>query len=97
MLIVKYIDENDYIMNSFIIDFNNKKYVNVIISIQNIFQKNINYKKCIFYYYNIACIKLNINNKLITTTNSITLSNLKQTIILLDYMDIDYLPITPYI
>ena len=53
--------------------------------------------KSIFYYYNIACIKLNINNKLITTTNSITLSNLKQTLILLDYMDIDYLPITPYI
>ena len=96
-IILKYIDENDYIMDSFIIDFNNKKYVNVIISIQNIFQKNINYKKSIFYYYNISCIKLNINNQIITTTNSITLSNLKKTIILLDYMDIDYSPITPYI
>ena len=64
-------------MDSFIIDFNNKKYVNVIISIQNIFQKNINYKKSIFYYYNIACIKLNINNKLITTTNSINFIKFK--------------------
>ena len=96
-IIVKYIDENDYRMDSFINDFNNNKYVSVIIAIQNIFQKNINYNKSIFYYYNISCIKLHINNHITTTTNSITLSNSKQTIILLDYMDIDYLPITPYI
>ena len=97
LILVKFINENDYIMDTFINDFNNNKYVSVIISIQNIFQKNINYNKNIFYYYNISCIKLDINNKISSTTNSISLSNSKQTIILLDYMDIDYIPITPYI
>ena len=50
----------------------------------------------IYYYYNICCIKLNIENTHYIDTNSIQLHN-KKTIILLDYMDIDYNPNTPYI
>ena len=95
-ILIKYIDEKKYSMKSYINDFNNNNFVSVILSIQNIFEKNINYNKNIFYYYNISCIKLNINNKITLNSNSISLSNSKRTIVLLDYMDIDYLPNTPY-
>ena len=95
-ILIKYIDEKNYSMKSFINDFNNNNFVSVILSIKNIFEKNINYNKSIFYHYNIACIKLNINNKITLNGNSVSLSNSKKTIVLLDYMDIDYLPDTPY-
>ena len=94
--LIKYVNENNYSFESLVNEFNKKKYVNVILIIQNIFKKNINYSKNIYYYYNISCIKLNIKNKIEISSNSLSLSNAKKTIILLDYMDIDYLPITPY-
>ena len=80
-----------YSFDLLINEFNKKKYVNVILIIENIFKKNINYSKNIYYYYNISCIKLNIKNKIEISANSISLSNAKKTIVLLDYMDIDYL------
>ena len=96
-ILIKYIEEKKYSFDLLINEFNKKKYVNVILIIENIFKKNINYSKNIYYYYNISCIKLNIKNKIEISANSISLSNAKKTIVLLDYMDIDYLPDTPYI
>ena len=96
-ILLNYVNKNNYFVNSFTSEFDNKNYVSVLLIIKNIFEKNINFSKNIYYYYNISCLKLNINIEKSITSNSINLINSKKTIILLDYMDIDYLPITPYI
>ena len=96
-ILLNYVNKNNYFVNSFTSEFDNKNYVSVLLIIKNIFEKNINFSKNIYYYYNISCLKLNINIEKSITSNSINLINSKKTIILLDYMDINYLPITPYI
>ena len=88
--IIYYINEKNYIENY-------KKgdliysYFQIKLNINNIIEKNI-----LYYYYNLLCIKLNKSNNEIIKKNLVLDCN-KETIIMLDYMNIEYIGITPYL
>ena len=95
-ILINYVNNNNINLGDYKKEFDKSNYVNVYLSIKNILDQNITYEKSIFYYLNNVSLYLNINNQKITD-NSLVLNNSKKTFILLDYMDIDYNPITPYI
>ena len=92
-----------YDENSYINMFNNKNYVNCYLIIYKLLQ-NIDYINKLLYYYYYASISYFYNSKVffnhnITNIdyNKIEIKNNKKVIILLDYMDINYTLISPFL
>ena len=92
-----------YNENSYINEFNNKNYVNCYLIIYKLLQ-NIDYINKSLYYYYYTSISYFYNSKVffnhnITNIdyNKIEIKNNKKVIILLDYMDINYTLISPFL
>ena len=84
--------------NSYKNEFNNKNYINCYLITYKLLQNSIN--KSLYYYYYSSIMKLYnsntlLNNSIINLDNNFQLEN-KKTIILLDYMDIDYTLLSPF-
>ena len=94
--IIPIIDKNYKFSNNYKQEYRLNNFVSTYIITNKIIKEQTNVDKNIYYYYNISSIKTNLSNYSTVFNNQITLDNNKKTIILLDYMDIDYLPITPY-
>ena len=94
--IIPIIEENYIFTNNYQTEYKLKNFVSTFIITNKIIKKQKNIDKNIYYYYNISSIKTNLSNYRTISSNQIILDTTKKTIILLDYMDIDYIPITPY-
>ena len=91
-----------YNENHYINEFNNKNYINCYLIIYKLLQ-NIDYINSSLYYYYYASINKFYNKDVVFENNTIKIDynnikvcNNKQTIVLLDYMDIDYTLISPF-
>lgn len=83
---------------NYINEFNNENYINCYLITYKLLKNVIN--KSLYYYYYKSIMELYncstlLNNDIIIVNNQIEISN-KKTIILLDYMDIDYTLLSPF-
>ena len=81
-------------------EYEENNYINCYLITYHLLKRNVN--KSLYYYYYSSIMKLYnynilLNNSIITIENNNIALNNRKTIILLDYMDIDYILHTPFI